>query len=60
MYTNELVDELSMKFRGFDFENAMQELIKWKGELKDTDYDDAVTISVLDGVIDLIIDNCTF
>ena len=54
-----LIDELSKRFAGFDFPNAMRELQQWQDELT-TDPDDELIYNVLEGVQDLIIDNCVF
>ena len=54
-----LIDELSKRYTGFDFYQAMRELQQWQDELS-TDDDDEIKYTVLEGVKDLIIDNCTF
>ena len=54
-----LMDELITRFVDFDFESAMKEILSWQDELS-TDPDDELTYTVLEGVKDLIIDNCTF
>lgn len=56
---NALMDELVLRFTDFDFGSAMRELLSWQNELG-TDPDDELTYTVLEGVKDLIIDNCTF
>ena len=53
------MDELIMRFVDFDFGSAMKEILSWQNELS-TDPDDELTYTVLEGVKDLIIDNCTF
>ena len=54
-----MIEELALRFTGFDFESAMWELQRWQNELT-TDPDDELKYTVLEGVRDLIIDNCTF
>ena len=54
-----MIDELSMRFAGFDFAAAMRELQQWQDELS-TDLEDEIIYAALEGVKDLIIDNCTF
>lgn len=54
-----MLNELIMKFTGFDFASAMSEIQCWQDELT-TDPDDEIKYTVLEGVKDLIIDNCTF
>ena len=54
-----IIEELAMRFADFDFASAMGELQRWQDELT-TDPDDELTYTVLEGVKDLIIDNCTF
>jgi len=54
-----MLNELIMRFTGFDFASAMSEIQRWQDELS-TDPDDELTYTVLEGVKDLIIDNCTF
>ena len=56
---NCLMEELAMRFTGFDFESAMNEIQRWQDELT-TDSDDEIKYTVLEGIKDLIIDNCTF
>ena len=54
-----MLNELIMRFTGFDFAAAMSELQRWQNELSN-DPDDEIKYTVLEGVKDLIIDNCTF
>ena len=54
-----MMEELAIRFVGFDFESAMNELRRWKDELT-TDPDDEIIYNTLEGVQDLIIDNCVF
>ena len=54
-----MIDELATRYAGFDFLQAMCELQQWQDELS-TDLEDEITYTVLEGVKDLIIDNCTF
>lgn len=54
-----MLDELAMRFTGFDFASAMNEIQRWQDELT-TDSDDEIKYTVLEGIKDLIIDNCTF
>ena len=54
-----LIDELSNRYAGFDFTQAMNELQEWQDELG-TDLEDEIAYTVLEGVRDLIIDNCVF
>ena len=54
-----LIDELALRYTGFDFEETMRELQRWQNELS-KDPDDEIAYTVLEGVKDLIIDNCTF
>ena len=54
-----MLNELAMRFTGFDFLSAMNEIRRWQNELT-TDPDDEIIYNVLEGVKDLIIDNCTF
>ena len=54
-----IVDELILRFVNFDFGSAIRELLSWQNELT-TDPDDELRYTVLEGVKDLIIDNCTF
>lgn len=54
-----MLDELNMRFSGFDFLSAMTELQRWQDELS-TDLEDEIIYTVLEGVKDLIIDNCSF
>jgi len=56
---NCLMEELALRFTGFDFATAMSEIQRWQDELS-TDDDDEIKYTVLEGVKDLIIDNCTF
>lgn len=53
------MDELIVRFTGFDFASAMNEIQRWQDELT-TDSDDEIKYTVLEGIKDLIIDNCTF
>ena len=54
-----LIDELALRYTGFDFEETMRELQRWQNELS-TDPDDEIAYTVLEGVKDLILDNCVF
>ena len=54
-----MLDELAIRFSGFDFASAMSELQRWQDEL-DTDLEDEIKYTVLEAVKDLIIDNSTF
>lgn len=54
-----MLEELALRFTGFDFATAMSEIQRWQDELS-TDDDDEIKYTVLEGVKDLIIDNCTF
>lgn len=54
------MDELIMRFTDFDFESAMREITSWQNELNMRYPDDSLIYTVLEGVKDLIIDNCTF
>ena len=54
-----MLDELALRYAGFDFETTMDELQEWQDELS-TDPDDELTYSVLESVKDLILDNCIF
>ena len=53
------MEELAMRFTGFDFASAMSEIQRWQDELT-TDPNDEIKYTVLEGVKDLIIDNCIF
>lgn len=53
------IDQLSLKFSGFDFKSAMNDILEWQDELG-TDYDDEVAFTVLEGVLDILIDRSTF
>jgi len=54
-----MLEELIERFAGFDFESAMGEILRWQGELGN-DLDDELTYTVLEGVKDIILDNCIF
>ena len=54
-----MLEELALRFTGFDFATAMGEIQRWQDELT-MDDDDEIKYTVLEGVKDLIIDNCTF
>ena len=54
-----MLEELAMRFTGFDFAAAMSELQRWQDELS-TDLEDEIKYTVLEAVKDLIIDNSTF
>jgi len=54
-----MLEELIMRYSGFDFESAMGEILRWQGELGN-DLDDELTYTVLEGVKDIILDNCIF
>ncbi len=54
-----IIEELAMRFADFDFASAMNEIQRWQDELT-TDSDDEIKYTVLEGIKDLIIDNCTF
>lgn len=54
-----MFEDLFLTYKDFDLKTAITELQQWKDGLGNT-YKDEVTHDVLEGVIDLIFDNCTF
>lgn len=57
MISNKTIKELSLLFNSFDIESALTELNDWYTELNDGSIESQIKRDVLDGVVDLIIDN---
>lgn len=57
MISNKTIEELVLSFNSFDIESALTEIGDWYAELNDGTLESQIKRDVLDGVVDLIIDN---
>ena len=57
MISNKTIEELVLSFNSFDLESALTEIVDWYAELNDGTLESQIKRDVLDGVVDLIIDN---
>lgn len=57
--SNSVCDQLTEKFSGFDFGGAVEDILRWQGELS-TDLEDEISFNVLEAVLDIIIDRSEF
>ena len=51
--------DLFLTYKDFDLKSAIMELQQWQDDLEDN-YEDEIIRNVLEGVKDIIFDNCTF
>lgn len=57
MISSKTIEELVSSYNSFDVEAALGELRDWYAELSDGTLEAQIKRDVLDGVVDLIIDN---
>lgn len=57
MISNKTIQELMLSYNSFDIESALSEMCDWYAELNDGTIEAQIKRDVLDGVMDLIIDN---
>ena len=57
MISSKTIEELASSYNSFDLESALNEMCDWYVELNDGTIEAQIKRDVLDGVIDLIIDN---
>lgn len=55
----EVYKDLFLTYKDFDLKSAIMELQQWQDDLEDN-YEDEIIRNVLEGVKDIIFDNCTF